>query len=115
MACVMATDSQIMALSTMFSQDVFAHYGGAKKYGETVQVWMGRAFVIVIAIRELHSRARAGRAEIHLRSGHSLRVLRLRRAGTGDVGSVVLATQQQVGSPGRCALGCLRMAALWWL
>jgi SSS family solute:Na+ symporter len=50
MACVMATDSQIMALSTMFSQDVFAHYGGAKKYGETAQVWMGRAFVIVIAI-----------------------------------------------------------------
>jgi SSS family solute:Na+ symporter len=50
MACVMATDSQIMALSTMFSQDVFAHYGGAKKYGEKVQVWMGRAFVIVIAV-----------------------------------------------------------------
>jgi solute:Na+ symporter, SSS family len=50
MACVMATDSQIMALSTMFSQDVFAHYGGAMKYGENVQVWMGRAFVIFIAI-----------------------------------------------------------------
>ena len=50
MACVMATDSQIMALSTMFSQDVFVHYGGATKYGENVQVWMGRAFVIVIAI-----------------------------------------------------------------
>jgi SSS family solute:Na+ symporter len=50
MACVMATDSQIMALSTMFSQDVFAHYGGAKRYGEKVQVWMGRAFVIAIAI-----------------------------------------------------------------
>ena len=30
MACVMATDSQIMALSTMFSQDVFAHYGGVE-------------------------------------------------------------------------------------
>ena len=50
MACVMATDSQIMALSTMFSQDVFAYYGGARKYGERVQVWMGRGFVIVIAI-----------------------------------------------------------------
>ena len=50
MACVMATDSQIMALSTMFSQDIFAHYGGARKYGENAQVWMGRAFVIVIAI-----------------------------------------------------------------
>ena len=50
MACVMATDSQIMALSTMFSQDVFAHYGGTKRYGEQAQVWMGRAFVIVIAV-----------------------------------------------------------------
>lgn len=49
MACVMATDSQNMALSTMFSQDVFAHYGGTKRYGENAQVWMGRAFVIVIA------------------------------------------------------------------
>lgn len=50
MACVMATDSQIMALSTMFSQDIFAHYGGAKRYGEKVQVWMGRVFVIAIAV-----------------------------------------------------------------
>ena len=39
-----------MALSTMFSQDVFAHYGGVKKFGEKAQIWMGRAFVIVIAI-----------------------------------------------------------------
>lgn len=50
MACVMATDSQIMALSTMFSQDVFAHYGGLKRYGENAMVWMGRLFVIVIAV-----------------------------------------------------------------
>ena len=28
MAAVMATDSQILALSTMFTEDVFAHYGG---------------------------------------------------------------------------------------
>jgi Na+/proline symporter len=46
----MATDSQIMALSTMFSQDVFAHYGGTKRFGEKVQVWMGRLFVIAITI-----------------------------------------------------------------
>ncbi len=50
MACVMASDSQILALSTMFSQDVFAFYGGREKYGEKAQVWMGRAFVVVIAI-----------------------------------------------------------------
>ena len=34
MACVMASDSQILALCTMFSQDVFAHYGGGQKFGE---------------------------------------------------------------------------------
>ena len=28
MAAVMASDSQILALSTMFTEDVFAHYGG---------------------------------------------------------------------------------------
>lgn len=50
MACVMATDSQIMALSTMFSQDVFAHYGGVRRYGEKAMVWMGRLFVIAIAV-----------------------------------------------------------------
>ena len=50
MACVMATDSQIVALSTMFSQDVLAHDGGTKRYGEQAQVWMGMVFVIVIAV-----------------------------------------------------------------
>lgn len=48
MACVMASDSQILALCTMFSQDVFAHYGGAKRFGERAQVWTGRIFVILI-------------------------------------------------------------------
>lgn len=51
MACVMATDSQIMALTTMFTQDVYAHYlkkaGGAD---DRKQVWAGRLFVIGIAV-----------------------------------------------------------------
>jgi SSS family solute:Na+ symporter len=74
MAAVMATDSQILALSTMFTEDVFAHYrgearseagstpaerrgalGGAAqhppgqkkaRFGEAAQVHTGRAFVI---------------------------------------------------------------------
>lgn len=50
MACVMASDSQIMALSTMFTQDIFAHYGGRKRYGDRVQIWTGRAFVVVICL-----------------------------------------------------------------
>ncbi len=49
MAAVMASDSQILALSTMFTEDVFAFYGGKRRFGERVQVQMGRAFVVLIA------------------------------------------------------------------
>jgi SSS family solute:Na+ symporter len=49
MACVMASDSQIMALSTMFTEDVLVHYGGRKRFGDRAQVWAGRAFVVGIA------------------------------------------------------------------
>ncbi len=49
MACVMSSDSQIMALSTMFTQDVFAYYKGKERFGDRVQVWTGRAFVVAIA------------------------------------------------------------------
>ncbi len=42
MAAVMATDSQILALSTMFTEDVFAHYGGKARFGEAAQVKTGR-------------------------------------------------------------------------
>ena len=38
MAAVMASDSQILALSTMFTEDVFAFYGGTARFGEAVQV-----------------------------------------------------------------------------
>ena len=34
MAAVMASDSQILALSTMFTEDVLAHYGGKERFGE---------------------------------------------------------------------------------
>ena len=42
MAAVMASDSQILALSTMFTEDVFAFYGGTARFGEAVQVQTGR-------------------------------------------------------------------------
>jgi SSS family solute:Na+ symporter len=48
MAAVMASDSQILALSTMFAEDVFAFYGGRSKFGEAVQVQTGRAFVVIV-------------------------------------------------------------------
>ena len=50
MAAVMASDSQILALSTMFTEDVFAFYGGKARFGESVQVQTGRIFVIILTI-----------------------------------------------------------------
>lgn len=50
MAAVMASDSQILALSTMFTEDVFAFYGGKTRFGETVQVMTGRIFIILITL-----------------------------------------------------------------
>lgn len=50
MAAVMASDSQILALSTMFTEDVFAFYGGKRRFGEGVQVQTGRLFIILITL-----------------------------------------------------------------
>jgi SSS family solute:Na+ symporter len=48
MAAVMASDSQILALSTMFTEDVFAYYGHKERFGEAAQVYTGRAFVVAL-------------------------------------------------------------------
>ncbi len=50
MAAVMASDSQILALSTMFTEDVFTFYGGTARFGEAVQVQTGRLFVVILTI-----------------------------------------------------------------
>jgi solute:Na+ symporter, SSS family len=50
MAAVMATDSQILALSTMFTEDVLTHYGGKERFGEVAQVQMGRGFVVLLTV-----------------------------------------------------------------
>jgi solute:Na+ symporter, SSS family len=50
MAAVMASDSQILAISTMFSEDVFAHYGGKERFGEAAQVQTARAFVVIVTV-----------------------------------------------------------------
>jgi SSS family solute:Na+ symporter len=50
MAAVMASDSQILALSTMFTEDVFAFYGGKSRFGEHVQVQTGRLFVVILTV-----------------------------------------------------------------
>ena len=48
MAAVMASDSQILALSTMFTEDVFAFYQGARRFGPRMQVITGRIFVVLV-------------------------------------------------------------------
>src|SRR4030095_77489 len=50
MAAVMASDSQILALSTMFSEDIFAFYGGKERFGERAQVVTARFFVIALTV-----------------------------------------------------------------
>lgn len=50
MAAVMASDSQILAMSTMFTEDVFAYYGGRERFGEAAQVTIGRVFVVLMTI-----------------------------------------------------------------
>jgi SSS family solute:Na+ symporter len=50
MAAVMASDSQILALSTMFTEDVFTYYGGTERFGEAVQVQTGRLFVVLLTL-----------------------------------------------------------------
>jgi SSS family solute:Na+ symporter len=50
MAAVMASDSQILALSTMFTEDVFTFYGGTARFGDRVQVQTGRAFVVALTV-----------------------------------------------------------------
>jgi SSS family solute:Na+ symporter len=50
MAAVMASDSQILALSTMFTEDVFTYYEGKARFGEAAQVHTGRIFVILLTV-----------------------------------------------------------------
>ena len=50
MAAVMASDSQILALSTMFTEDIFTFYGGTRRFGDAAQIRTGRLFVIVLTV-----------------------------------------------------------------
>ena len=50
-SAVMGSDAhQVLALSNMFTKDVFAHYGGKEKYGEKGAVHFARAFIVVLTI-----------------------------------------------------------------
>jgi solute:Na+ symporter, SSS family len=48
-SAVMGSDThQVLAISTMFTKDVFAHYGGKERYGERGSVYFARGFLLVV-------------------------------------------------------------------
>jgi Na+/proline symporter len=109
MAAVMASDSQILALSTMFTEDVFAFYGGKTRFGEAVQVQTGRIFIILITLFRLCGRfARAGN---DLRARDPVCVLGFAALSPFDRG-VVLEGKHEVGRAGSYSLDALAVVAV---
>ena len=105
MACVMAADSQILAMSTMFTEDLFAHYGGRERFG-SADGSVDRARVCGRRDgRRLSDRAATQGQSQHLRAGDPVRVLRVRSDGPGDDRCTLLETEQQMGRARRHALG----------
>src|SRR4029077_3267341 len=50
-SAVMGSDAhQVLALSTMFTKDIYQHYGGREKYGEKGAVYFARAFIIIVTL-----------------------------------------------------------------
>ncbi len=50
-SAVMGSDAhQVLALSTMFTKDIYQHYGGREKYGEKGAVHFARAFIILVTV-----------------------------------------------------------------
>jgi SSS family solute:Na+ symporter len=50
-SAVMGSDAhQVLALSTMFTKDVFVHYGGHEKFGERRSVHFARGFIVVVTL-----------------------------------------------------------------
>ena len=115
MACVMASDSQILALATMFSQDVFGFYGGTRRFGDKAQVWTGRAFVVLVTtvayLVGLRLEDKAGIFELAIRFAFS---------GFAALAPVMLAAlfwkrSTRWGALASTLWVASSMAALWWL
>ncbi len=50
-SAVMGSDAhQVLAMSTMFTKDIYSHYGGREKYGEAAAVHFARAFIVVVTV-----------------------------------------------------------------
>jgi solute:Na+ symporter, SSS family len=75
-SAVMGSDAhQVLALSTMFTKDVYQHYGGREKYGEKGAVYFARGFIIVVTLAAyiiaLQLKAKQGIFEIAVRYAFS--------------------------------------------
>src|SRR5882672_6538784 len=50
-SAVMGSDAhQVLALSTMFTKDIYQHYGGREKYGEKGAVHFARGFIVIVTL-----------------------------------------------------------------
>jgi SSS family solute:Na+ symporter len=50
-SAVMGSDAhQVLAMSTMFTRDIYTHYGGREKYGEKAAVYFARAFILIVTV-----------------------------------------------------------------
>jgi len=50
-SAVMGSDAhQVLAMSTMFTRDIYTHYGGREKYGEKAAVHFARAFILIVTV-----------------------------------------------------------------
>jgi solute:Na+ symporter, SSS family len=75
-SAVMGSDAhQVLALSTMFTKDVYQHYGGKEKYGEKAAVHFARAFIVLVTLAAyivaLQLKAKQGIFEIAVRYAFS--------------------------------------------
>src|SRR6185312_14671190 len=75
-SAVMGSDAhQVLAMSTMFTKDVYVHYGGREKYGEKSAVHFARAFILIVTVIAyliaLYLKSKQGIFEIAIRFAFS--------------------------------------------
>ena len=103
LAAVMASDSQILALSTMFTEDIFAFYGGKARFGDRAQVQTGPGVRGADHIGSLCDCPED--SGHHIPGGHTVLLYRLRRSLSPVGGRSLLEAQHPLGSPGRHPVG----------
>src|SRR6201999_1156335 len=75
-SAVMGSDAhQVLAMSTMFTKDIYVHYGGREKYGEKAAVYFARGFILVVTVIAyliaLYLKSKQGIFEIAIRFAFS--------------------------------------------